>query len=259
MSRSKKSEIMKKLIEFIKKEGGISVGVASEMFGISEVTARRYLNEIASMETLPVRRVRGGIILETGKGSVEFMFETKLSMNLEEKKRIAKKALEFIEDGDSLILDSGTTTYQLARLLGRRKGLKVITVDVKVAEEAAKSPENEVYIVGGKVRAGYFSVGGEMAIEMLEMFRVEKVFLSADAVHPKYGITNSSTFEAKVKETISRLGKKTVLLADHTKIGKVAFVRAVPVERIDYLITTEGADESVLRELEEIGIVVIKV
>ena len=259
MSRSKKSEILKNVIEFIKKEGGISISVAAEMFGISEVTARRYLNEIASLESLPIKRVRGGVILETGKGSVEFMFETKLSINSDEKKRIARKALEFIEDGDSLIIDSGTTTYQLAKFLGKRKGLKVVVVDIKVAEEAAKSPENDVYIVGGKVRAGYFSIGGEMAIDILENFRVEKVYLSADAIHPEYGVTNSSTFEAKVKDVISKIGKKVILLADHDKVGKVAFVKAVPLERIDCFITDNRADESVLKELEEKGIEVIRV
>ena len=141
MNRLKKSEILKEVIEFVKKEGGISVSVAAEMFGISEVTARRYLNELAEMDSLPFKRIHGGLILETGKGSIEAMFDAKLSINEEEKKRIAVKALEFIEDGDSLILDSGTTSYQLARLLGRRKGLKVITVDIKVAEELAKNPE----------------------------------------------------------------------------------------------------------------------
>ncbi len=259
MSRSKKVDIIKEMIDLLKKEGAISIKVASEIFEISEVTARRYMNEIASMESLPVRRVRGGLVLETGKGSIEFMFDTKLSLNEDAKKRIAKKALEFIEDGDSIILDSGTTAFQLAKLLKGKKGLKVITVDVKIAEELGKNPDIETYIVGGLVRPGYFSIGGEMALEFLERFKVEKAFLTADAVHPDEGITNSSMFEAHVKKLIVSSGKKVILIADHTKVGKVAFVKVVSMDAIDVFITSKGADENLLSKIGEYGVDVMVV
>ncbi len=258
MNRSNKVYVIKELIDFLKKEGGISVKVAAEKFGISEVTARRYMNEIASMD-LPVKRVRGGLVLETIKGSVEFMFDMKLSLNEPEKKRIAKKALEFIEDGDSILLDSGTTVFQLAKLFRSKKGLKVITVDVKIAEELGKNPEIETYIIGGLVRPGYFSIGGEMALEFLERFKVEKAFLTADAVHPEEGITNSSMFEAFVKKLIVRSGKKVILIADHTKVGKVAFVKVVPMNAVNIFITSKGADENLLSKIEELGVKVIVV
>ena len=254
MSRSKKIDIIRELIDFLKKEGGISIKVAAEKFGISEITARRYINEIASMESLPVRRVRGGLILETGKGSVEFMFDTKLSMNENEKKRIALKALEFVEDGDSVLIDSGTTAFQLAKLLRGKKGLKVITVDLKVAEELGKNPDIETHIVGGAVRPGYFSIGGEITVEYLRMFKVEKAFLTADAVDPSAGITNSSMFEVHVKRAIIEAGKRVILIADHSKIGKVAFVEVAPLERIDVFITSKGADERILQRIREMGI-----
>ncbi len=253
MRRKNKSEMIRRLIDFVKAEGSVSVEVAAEMLGVSEVTARRYLNEIASMD-LPVKRVRGGLVFVETKGSIEAMFEAKLSLNVDEKKRIAEEALKFVEDGDSVALDSGTTIFFLARILGKRKGLKVLAVDVKVAEELAKKPDIEVLIACGRVRNGYFSVGGEMTVEFLERFEVEKTFLSADAIDPEAGVTNSSLFEAKVKETLARIGKRVVLLADHTKIGKRAFVKAVPLDLIDVIITTKGADDEVVEELKEKGI-----
>ncbi|RKX54889.1 MAG: DeoR/GlpR transcriptional regulator [Thermotoga sp.] len=259
MSGSKKSEILRNLIDFIKKEGGISVSVASELFGISEVTARRYLNEISQMESLPLRRVRGGIVLETGKGSIEFMFDTKLSINENEKKRIAKRAAEFVDDGDSILIDSGTTAFYLARYLKGKRGLKVITVDVKVAEELAKNPDFETYVVGGLVRPGYFSLGGDLAVEILRRFKVEKTFLTADAVDPDHGITNSSMFEMQVKREIVGAGKKVILIADHTKIGKIAFVKVVDFEKIDIFITSNGAPKDMITRIMEKGVEVIVV
>ena len=238
MNRSNKKEMINKLIEVISKEGGISVGVAARILGISEVTARRYLNEIVSHSTLPLKRVRGGVLLDKSKKSLEYMFDLKLSMNSKEKIRIAKKASEFVEDGDSLIVDSGTTAYYFAKFLMGKNGLKVIATDVKVAEELSKNPDIETYVIGGMVRPGYFSIGGDVAVEMIKRFHVDKVFLTADAVDLEMGITNFSTFEAHLKESMLSQGKKIFLMADHTKIGKIGFVRVAPLESVDVFITS---------------------
>ena len=254
----KKIEILKNIVDILKREGSVSIKMITETFGVSEITARRYVNEISKMD-LPVKRVRGGLILETSKSSLEFMFDIKLSINEEEKRRITKKPLEFVEDGDSLILDSGTTAFYLAKELHKRKGLKVITVDVKVAEELAKNPNVETYIVGGRIRTGYFSVGGDFSLEFMKLFRADKVFLSADAVHPEEGITNSSVFEAPIKRAIAKMGKTVILIADHTKVGKIAFVKVVPINVVDVFITSEGADPELISEIRERGVEVILV
>ncbi len=259
MRRSNKREMINKLIEIISREGGISVGVASKTLGISEVTARRYLNELASHSSLPLKRVRGGILLDKSKKSLEYMFDLKLSMNSKEKMRIAKRAAEFVEDGDSLIIDSGTTAYYFAKFLMGKRGLKVISADVKVAEELAKNPDIETYIIGGIVRPGYFSVGGDMAVKMIKRFHVDKVFLTADAVDLEGGITNFSSFEAYLKESMISQGKKVFLMADHTKIGKVGFMKVASLESVNVFITSKGIDEDVASRIKRRGIELIVV
>ncbi len=246
--------MINKLIEIVSKEGGISVGVAARTLGVSEVTARRYLNELAAHTTLPLKRVRGGILLDKSKKSLEYMFELKLSMNSKEKIRIAKRAAEFVEDGDSLMVDSGTTAYYFAKFLMGKSGLKVITVDVKVAEELAKNPDIETHIVGGIVRPGYFSIGGDIAAEMVKRFHVDKVFLTADAVDVDIGITNFSTFETHVKESMISQGRRVFLMADHTKIGKVGFVRVAPIEVVNVFITSNGIDVDTASKIRKKGI-----
>ncbi len=257
MNRSNKKKMINKLIEIVSKEGGISVGVAARMLGVSEVTARRYLNELAAHTTLPLKRVRGGVVLDKSKKSLEYMFELKLSMNSREKMRIARRAAQFVEDGDSLIVDSGTTAYYFAKFLMGKSGLKVIATDVKVAEELAKNPDVETHIVGGIVRPGYFSIGGETAVEMMKDFQVDKVFLTADAVDVDIGITNFSTFEAHLKRSMISQGKRVFLIADHTKIGKVGFVKVTPLESVDVFITSSGIEAAIASKIREKGIELI--
>jgi len=254
-----KSESLKIISEIIRKEGSISIKVICEKLGVSESTARRYVNELMKISSLPLKRVYGGLILDTGKGSLELMFDTKLRINIEEKRRIAEKAVEMLEDGDSVIIDSGSTAFYVARLLSKKRGLKIITVDIRIAEELGKNPDIEAYIVGEMIRPGYYSIGGDLAIETLKNFSVEKVLLTADAVDLENGITNSSMFEVYVKRAIIEAGKQVILLADHTKFGKKAFVKVAPLEKIDIIITTKEISKELVGQIMEKGVQVILV
>ncbi|ACR78886.1 MULTISPECIES: DeoR/GlpR family DNA-binding transcription regulator [Kosmotoga] len=252
-----KSESLKIISEIIRKEGNVSIKMVSEKLGVSESTARRYINELIKISSLPLKRVHGGVILDTGKGSLELMFDTKLSMNAEEKKRIAQKAVNFVEDGDSIIIDSGSTAFYMAKYLSKKRGIKVISVDIRVTEELAKNPDIETYIIGGIVRPGYYSIGGELAVETIKNFSVEKVFLTVDAIDLENGITNSSMFEVYVKRALINAGKTVILLADSSKIGKKAFVKVAPIESVDIIITTPGIDADTLKQLEDKGVRIV--
>lgn len=235
----------------LRHKGSVSIKHLKEVLGVSESTVRRDVQAFLRMTKLPVKRVQGGLILDVDKGSIEPIYEAKLSLMANEKNRIAAKALEYIDDGDSILLDSGTTALHLARLLRRRRGLKVIVADVKLAEELANFPEIETYIIAGHVRPGYYSIGGTMAEQCISQFMVEKAFLTADAVDPEAGVTNSSIFEVGVKQAIVRAGKKVILLADHSKLGKRALVKVCDLEVIDVFITSAGGDPEVLKTIAQ--------
>ncbi|MCD6462623.1 MAG: DeoR/GlpR transcriptional regulator [Thermotogae bacterium] len=255
----RKMERLNKIIDVLRREGSVSVKYLAEMLEVSEPTVRRDIKEIMRILDLPVKKVHGGVILEIDKGSIEPMFETKMSLMADEKRRIARKALEFIEDGDSIILDSGTTAYYLAKLLHKRKGLKVITVDVKIAEELARFSEITAYIVAGNIRPGYYSVGGTLTEQILSQFHVEKAFLTADAIHPEIGVTNSSMFEVGVKKKIVDSGKQVILIADHSKIGKKAFIKVCDLNKIDVFITSKGCEPELIKGIMEKIEVVLEV
>ncbi|WP_009609672.1 DeoR/GlpR family DNA-binding transcription regulator [Caldanaerobacter subterraneus] len=251
-----KAERIQKIFEILSSEGNASTKYLAEVLGVSEATIRRDLSKLAEDNTLPLSRVRGGVIYSLEKAGFEPMFDLKLSRMVEEKRKIAKLALNFIEDGDTLFLDSGTTIYYLAKIMGSKKGLKVVTVDVKIAAELAKHPNIKTILAGGEVRCGYYSIGGEETINFLSQFRVEKAFLATDGWR-KDGTFNSSNFEVGVKRKMIELSKKRYLLADHTKYGRDAFIKVADLDVFDAIITDSPLPSEIINWLKEKGILVI--
>lgn len=246
-----KGERLAYISETLRREGSVSLKFLAKVPRVSKSTVRRDVQTFLKMTKLPVKRVHGGLILDVDKGSVEPLYETKLSLMTQEKARIAAKALEFVEDGDSIILDSGTTSLHLARLFYKKRGLKVIVTDIKLAETLASFPEIETYIIAGHVRPGYYSIGGTMAEQCIAQFTVEKAFLTADAVDPEVGITNSFLFEVGVKQALVRAGKTVILLADHSKLGKKALIKVCDLSDVDVFITSSGGDPEILKAVAQ--------
>lgn len=231
----------------------------SKELNVSEPTIRRDLIEILESLDLPVIRVHGGLILNVEKGGIEPLFEAKLSLMREQKQRIAQKALEFIDDGDSIILDSGTTALFLAKLLYKKKGLKVITTDIKIAHELSTLQNIDVYIIAGQVRNGFYSIGTTMAEESLKQFYADKAFLTADAIDPYIGVMNSSVFEVGVKKTVTKCAKKVILIADHSKIGKKGLIKVCDLSDVHVLITSKGTEPKLIEEISKLIPTVIEV
>ncbi len=252
----KKSERFQRIMNILSQTGNASTTYLSSLLGVSESTIRRDLNEMAETNE-EVERVHGGVVLKSSKVGIELMFDLKLNKNIEEKKRIAKKALELIEDGDSIILDSGSTCFQIAKLLYQKKGLRVITCDVKIAEELGKFGDVETIIIGGLVRPGYYSIGGDLAVEIMSKFSAEKAFLGIDAIDIEKGITNASMFEVGIKKDIIKNAKQIIAVSDHTKFGKIALAKVADIEELDLIITDKDLNRSYIEEIETRGIKLI--
>ncbi len=243
-----KSERLAKILEILRTEGNASTKYLANVLQTSEATVRRDLAELSSENNFPIERVHGGVIYSLEKAGSEPMFDLKLSQRVEEKKKIAKLAANLVEDRDTVILDSGSTCFYLAKELVRRRGLKVVTVDVKIAGELAKYPNIQTIIIGGEIRPGYFSVGGEMAVRYLSEVRVEKGFIATDGWDLS-GTYNSSTFEVGIKKMIIKNSIKTFLIADYTKYDRVAFVKVADLEQFEGIIVDSPLPEEVLDEL----------
>lgn len=246
------AERQEKILQYIEAHGSGKISILSKWMDVSEATIRRDLDLLH--QTGIIERTHGGAISARSGSAYERKYDEKLTMMQTEKKHIVSAALEQISPGDTIFLDSGTTCYYLGCALGKIPNLTVFTYDLMVAYYASIHPTSELIVTGGLRRHGFSNVLlGNQIIRLLQGLRIDKVFLGADAVDIDFGVSNSTLQEAEIKnEAISR-GAQTVLLADHTKFGKVALAKVCSLEQIDIFITDSQIDPVYLEKLQTKG------
>ena len=166
-------------------------------------------------------------------------------------------ANELITEGNSLILDVGSTTRELAQFLKKRKNLTVITPSLEHAMELAGNSLIKLIVTGGVVRVGEMSVIGPISENTIKEFNVDRAFIGAGGIDLKAGLTEYNTEDAQVKKSIIENCKQSIVLADSTKLGNVTFSKVISLEKIDILITDSEADPSFINGLESKGIKVL--
>jgi len=170
---------------------------------------------------------------------------------LHEKQIIAKKAFDLIEDFDSIVLDAGTSTFELARLIGQSDlHLTIITNSMIVFKELANNPNVELIILGGKVRKNTLASVGSVAVELMQRLFVDKAFVGTNGVGLLEGFTTSDMDEASIKRAMLISAKQRIVLADHSKFNKVYMNQFASISMVDLLIT-DDLDQSLTQELIE--------
>ncbi len=251
----KRIERIEKISRILEEKGNISIVYLAKVFNVSQSSVRRDLSYMLSLPKYKnIERVHGGILLDVDKKKLEFMFELKVDLNRELKKNIAKKAIELVQEGDSIIIDSGTTCLYFAELLGTKKRIRAITTDIKIAEELGKYEDMESSMIGGLIRPGYYTVGGNTALEHLGQFYADKAFMSVDSISVKHGLTNASEFEVGVKKKIIQTAKQIILLADSTKFNKNTLYKICDISRIHIIVTNRNLDEENIAAIRDVGI-----
>lgn len=229
----------KAMLEAVR-SGVCSIEALCSHFGISEATARRDLGAL-SKEGLLVRTY-GGAATSIGQREPELTLEERRVRQGDIKLRLAEKALECIQDGDTLLLDGGTTTAALAARLSERKGLHVITNNIAALPLLTQLPEGRTTVLGGNLRAPSMTVYGPLAYEALSRLTVDRVFVSADGV-TEHGLCEASPEQSWLKEAMIARAAEVYVLADATKIGRASQQHWTPYPARWFLIT--DADESV--------------
>jgi DeoR/GlpR family transcriptional regulator of sugar metabolism len=234
-----------RLIKLLNDDGYVQVAEIAEEFGISPMTIRRDLFEMEK-EGVCIRK-RGGAVRNSQSVTMELPYNIKQNRNVDVKKRIAEAALNLIVDGNSLILDSGTTTFALAQRLAARRRLFVVTNDLQIATKLAANPEISVVCTGGMARPNVFSLQGALAESCFSNLSVDITFLGADAIHPDGGIYNVNIEEVPIKQAMLRTGAKIILLTDSTKFTLRGIARVCDFSQIDIVIT----DDQIAPEAKE--------
>lgn len=226
--------------DFIVQRGEASIEELIRVFSVSGPTVRRDLAVLAQAGI--VVRTHGGVTAAGRGRSGEPLFMEKLRRQQSAKGRIAKAAARQVVDGMCLMLDSGTTCLALARLIAGRP-MTIIALDIKTAEAAATG-RTEVVVIGGLLRNGYFSVVGDEVVEAIARHSADLFFLSADAVD-REGVSNVTDGEAEVKRTAMARARRTILVADHTKLNRREPAAVCGWEAIDLFLTDRHAGRAI--------------
>lgn len=237
------------ILDHVNQAGSAQIKDLAVVLGVSEATARRDFDEMAASGL--VERVHGGIVKSNGTAFERFHSEKMQSM-LKEKQRIARKAASLIKNGDSLFLDSGTTTFFIAQNLANLTDLTIVTNNLDIAYSCNFHPTTSLLVTGGMRRENYSVLIGDVAENMLKSFFVDVAFLGCDAISLEDGVYNTNFMELGIKKQIVNCGKRLVLVTDSSKFHKKALAKVCDVQELDTVITDEGLGAEALETLKKI-------
>jgi len=228
-----------KIFELLKEDGSAKVNRLSRIFKVTEVTIRQDLEKL-EQEGLIIRE-HGGAFLKNMQDNVR-SFTPLNADNMDKKTAIGRKAASLIENGDTIILDSGSTTTEIAKQILGKKGLTVITNALNIALLLGADPGIEVMGTGGEFKPPTLSLTGQKAADFLENIHVDKLFLATAGISLRSGLTYPSISDITVKKAMIDAADITYLVADSTKIGKNSLASLGALSLIDYLITDQDID-----------------
>ncbi|WP_019638016.1 DeoR/GlpR family DNA-binding transcription regulator [Paenibacillus fonticola] len=241
------------IINMVQKDKRVLVSELSQKFNVTEETIRRDLEKLEKEGI--VTRTYGGAITNSHTNE-DLPFTTRNATNSEIKRQIAAKALNLINDGDTLMIDPSSTSLELMKLLNQRKNITVITSSIHILQELISTGIN-IISTGGALRARSMSLVGTSAQETVMKYNVDKVILSCKALSLDKGIMDSNEPECELKKTMLQQAGKALLLADHSKFDKTAFVKLMEFEDIDVLITDQEPEQAWMDMLTERSVEVL--
>ncbi len=243
-----------KILELLQEEGSARVANLSKIFKVSEPTIRQDLERLEK-EGYIVRE-HGGAYLKSIPSQVRSL-TLQHTENMDKKARIGEKAAEFINDGDFIILDSGSTTTEIAKNLVNKKDLKIITDSLNIALLLGSQFSFEIMVTGGEFKAPTLSLTGAKAANFFQHIYVNKLFLATGGVSLEAGLTYPGVNDLQVKRAMINAASVVYLVADSTKIGKTSFASLGGLELVQYLITDDGIDRKAKDLIEKKGVKVI--
>lgn len=239
-----KEERQAQIFRILETEHRVEVSDLSRRFTVSEDTIRRDLRDLENQDL--IRKTHGGALRHVASAPP---YHTRVGYLSDVKDAIGKEAALLVEEGDSIIIDSGTTTLCLAQSL-RTSNLRVLTNNLEIARVITEHPDYDLIVLGGQWDSVHHELGGAATLEQLSRYRVTKLFLGMTAIDRDNGLTDLSEGDSAIKRGMIQIAQQVIGLADHTKLGKVAFSQVAPASVLDILITDEEADCTAFADLD---------
>jgi DeoR family transcriptional regulator of aga operon len=248
-------ERRKIILEWLQKDGQVFVSKLSDHFKVSEVTIRNDLTQLESKNLLI--RARGGAMVMQNTVSIDYKISEKHKINHKEKIKIGKKAASLIKDGETVILDSGTTTQEIAKNLGTHKGVNVITNAINIINQIIGFEKINLIVPGGVLRKNSLSLVGASAEDSMRNFYVDKAFIGVDGFDIEKGAYTPNIDEAYLNRVIINIAKEVILVTDSSKFKRKSFAFIGEVYKFNTIITDSGLDKSDIDILKKSNVKVI--
>lgn len=252
------AERQRTIVDHVMNKGGISIQEICELFNVSEMTARRDLNELDRRGLL--RRVHGGAITNLGR-SYEPPFSTRYIKNLELKKAIGLKAAELVCDGDSIALDVGTTTLHIVPGLVSKRNLTIVTSCLQIANSIVDRLSLEVdarlILTGGIVRPRELSMIGNYAEYVYSDLHVDKAFIGIGGISFDDGLTEFNLEDTQIKRALIKQAREKIVVTDSSKFGVTTFATVGTLDEIDKIVTDDNVSPKIVDRLQDFGIEVV--
>jgi DeoR family transcriptional regulator of aga operon len=246
----------RKILELVEQTGQVTIHDVVRRFAVSAVTARSDLDALSA----------NGVVLRSHGGAVryeptqDYPLKLKATLHRSEKSRIGQAAAQLVRPNETIILDSGTTTAEIAKSLKRAKlKFTVITSALNIANELADAPEISLIMLGGLLRRVSYSFVGPQAEAMLRELHADRLFLAVDGFDLEGGPFTPDVLEAQLNGLMMKIAREVTVVADSTKLGRRSLFRIGPVENVHRLITDSRAPDEFTNALRKKGVEVVLV
>ena len=240
------------ILEHLSEHGSVSVADLAAELAVSPATIRRDLELLDDQRLLT--RTHGGAVAQGVLYELPLRYKT--ARHQEEKRRIAAEAASRVADGEAVGLTGGTTTTEVARVLVERQRLTVVTNALNIASELAIRPNLKLVVSGGWARSESYELVGPIAEQSLAGLNLDTVFLGVDGISFEAGLMTHHEVEAHTNLALMERARRSVVVADSSKIGRTAFARICAIERVHELITDGAADDGAVAAIRDAGVAV---
>lgn len=244
-------ERQRRMLEYINQNRSVHLQELALFFHISEATARRDLDELSRQGA--IIRTHGGAMRAEKSTAYESRYQERITQQQQEKERIALEAAKLVKNGDTVFIDAGTTAFSIAKALSQLERITIITNDLFTAAQLEMKPSCKVMVTGGMRRSGYHELIGAVAEDFIRSTHADIAFIGVDGIDLMGNVCSSNFEEMGVKRMMLRTAKRTVIVADHQKIGRTALVRICDLKDADLLITDSLIPAETLKKLRKVA------
>jgi DeoR/GlpR family transcriptional regulator of sugar metabolism len=248
------------IIQQIQESGSIRIADLMQKFGVSDTAIRRDLNILENNGQL--HRIHGGAVA-VGRSFVGTSFQTKLMQHREEKCCIGQTAADLVQPGESIILDSGTTTLEVALALSKSvsnsQPITIVTNSVPIVLGLMEWSSGNLNVLGGILLPEYQATVGPQTIANLRRIQVAKAFIGCDGLTTSHGLTTAHMLIAEVGRVMVEIARQVIVVTDSSKLGRVGFTPIIPLNMVHILITDKNAPDELVEQIREVGVEVLTV